>query len=193
MTEPNPETITPTLLQRLQVRDNLAWQKLYDLFRPLVREWARRGGVPDADQDDVVQETFAKLNKALDGFRRDRPGDTFGGWLRIMTRHRIADYHARRREPAAGGTAALQILEQIPENGEPATLDPSDNAAIQQRALESLSAEFEPRTWQAFQMLTVDGYRADVVAEKLGMNVGAVYVAKSRVLKRLKEEFRDLI
>src|SRR5262245_59545806 len=95
-----------TLLQRVRANDQEAWRRLVDLYEPLARYWAQCGGVPPADRDDLVQEVFQAAAAGLEGFRRDRPGDTFRGWLRGISRHLIARHFQRRAEQAqaAGGT-----------------------------------------------------------------------------------------
>jgi len=187
------ESISGTLLQRVRENDGRAWERLVTVFGPLVRSWAVRGQVRGGDVDDVVQEVFAKVSKSLEGFRRDRPGDTFLGWLRTIVRHRIADYHTGKGEHPVGGTQAHALLEQLPEDGETETLDPDSTAGLVRRTLAELRDEFEPQTWQAFEATTIDSQRTDLVATRLGMSVGAVYVAKSRVLKRLRDELQGIL
>src|SRR5687767_14591693 len=104
-----------TLLDRVRAADQGAWQRLLYLYGPLVRHWCRRRGLADADAEDVAQEVFQAVATGLGGFRRDRPTDTFRGWLRGVTRHKLLDFaRARARHPAAaGGTDAHLRLEQL--------------------------------------------------------------------------------
>jgi RNA polymerase sigma-70 factor (ECF subfamily) len=95
-----------SLLQRVSVRDALAWQRLVALYRPLVVYWCRRAGVRPDDADDLVQEVFLAVANGLGQFDHRGPG-SFRGWLRGVTRHKVLDLHERRgRQPAAaaGGT-----------------------------------------------------------------------------------------
>src|SRR5689334_21567666 len=106
-----------SLLQRARARDQSAWDRLYYLYRPLVLHWCSRWGVRHEDADDVAQEVFRELADSLDTFQQDRPGATFRGWLRGVTRHRLLMHFRRadRQIPAEGGSAALSRLEEVAE------------------------------------------------------------------------------
>jgi len=98
-----------TLLERAKANDEAAWQRLRSLYAPLVYYWCRKAGVPDRDIADVGQDVFLSVAQKLGGFRRDRPGDTFRGWLRTITCSRIADLRRRAgREPQATGGSDAQ-------------------------------------------------------------------------------------
>jgi RNA polymerase sigma-70 factor (ECF subfamily) len=194
----NDSVTSLSLLQRIRNGDASGWRRVIDLYSPLVYHWCRRWGVEGADADDVLQEVFKAAAESIDAFRREREGDTFRGWLRVITRHRVlAFWRGRDRRPdAAGGTEALQRLHEIPESAAEAGDDPeeaSQFSALVQRALGQLRGEFEPRTWQAFWRVTVDGLSAPDAAAELGMSANAVRMAKSRVLHRLREELGDLV
>jgi RNA polymerase sigma-70 factor (ECF subfamily) len=189
-----------TLLQRLRAREPDAWQALVHLYTPLLYHWCARAGLQGADADDVLQEVFRAVTAHLDGFRRDRPGDTFRGWLRAITRNMIL-LHFRKsgRQPQGrGGTDAFALLQEV---ADPAAA-PADDAdaeadtetdGLRRRALELVRGEFEERTWQMFWRTFVDERSPVDVAAELGATPAAVRKAKSRVLHRLKEEFADLI
>jgi RNA polymerase sigma-70 factor (ECF subfamily) len=193
----NESATSLSLLQRIRNGDSSGWRRVIDLYTPLVYHWCRRWGVEGADADDVLQEVFKAAALSIDTFRREREGDTFRGWLRMITRHRVlAFWRSRSRQPEAdGGSEALQRLHEIP-GPDVADDDPEEAnqfSALVQRALGLLRAEFEPRTWQAFWRVTVDGLQAPEVAAELGMTANAVRMAKSRVLRRLREELGDLV
>lgn len=194
---PNPGRATSvSLIERARRNDAEAWHRLFHLYSPLVYYWCGRAGVRPPDADDVVQDVFRAAAGALPRFRRDRPGDTFRGWLRGITRNVLL---AHRREigpegPAAGGSDARRRLQAVPAPaGEPDEADPpAELRGLYLRALELVRAEFEDRTWQAFWRATADGVRPADIAAELGMSTAAVRQAKSRVLRRLKEEVGDL-
>ena len=186
-----PPSTSTGLLARAKARESEAWRRLAGLYGPVVYGWSRRCGLQSADAADVVQDVFAAVWKSIEGFRRDRPGDSFRGWLWTITRNKVRD-RARDAGPAAsGGTDARLVLERLaaaPDDEPPAP----PSALIARGALELVRAEFEPRTWQAFWRTTVVGTPAAEVGEELGMSVAAVYKCKSRVLHRLRQELAGL-
>jgi RNA polymerase sigma-70 factor (ECF subfamily) len=186
-----------TLLARLRASDEDAWARLVQLYGPLVAYWVGRGGVAAADVEDVTQEVFREVSQALPNFRREREGDTFRGWLRGVTRIAVLRYWraAQRRQQAAGGTVARDMLEAVPAPAESGDEDDpvSEQHALYRRALELVKGEFEPRTWQMFWATTVDGRKPTEVAAELGVSSAAVRQAKSRVLRRVKEEVGEIV
>jgi len=186
---------SPTLLQRARANDQEAWERLTRLYAPLIGYWCRQQGVQGTDAEDVCQDVFQALAVGLAGFRRDRPGDTFRGWLRGITRNKVLDYFRRRKHvpEAQGGTDANRQLQQIPDQQLPEGDDPPELlSGLYHRALELVRSEFEERTWQAFWRATVDGQAPADIAADMGVSSAAVRKAKSRVLRRLKEEVGDL-
>jgi RNA polymerase sigma-70 factor (ECF subfamily) len=160
-------------------------------------------GAEGPDADDIAQEVFQAASQSIGAFRREREGDTFRGWLRAITRHKVlAHQRSRRHDPdPVGGSSALQRLQEVP--GSPAETDhdtveadateADQMSALFHRAVSFLRGEFEPRTWQAFWRTTVDAQPAPAVAAELSMTSNAVRMAKSRVLRRLREELGDLV
>ena len=186
---------SPTLLQRAVANEPDAWQRIIHLYRPLVISWSLRSGVRYDDADDVAQEVFRAAFGRLPEFRRDRPGDTFRGWLRVITRNQVITHYRRRKGPdAAGGSAANLAMASVEDpNADDADDSPAEVSALYRRALELVRAEFEPRTWDMFWQVVVDEKPTGDVAEALGVTPAAVRQAKARVLRRLKEEVGDVI
>jgi len=195
MSESLNDSISTSLLVRARGNDRIAWETLADLFTPIVYNWVRRGGVPEADAEDVVQDVFLEVSRCLNRFHRDRAGHSFGAWLRVLARRRVCDYHRRGRQLAVGGSAIQSILNEVPEADFDEQNDPTDDptAELMRQCLEMIRAEFEPRTWSAFRAVSMEERPAAEAAAELGMSVGAVYMAKSRVLKRLREELDGLL
>lgn len=186
-----------SLLQRAQARQPAAWERLVDLYAPLVLYWCRRSGLNDADAADIFQEVFRSVAEKLNEFRRDRPGDTFRGWLRTVTRNKVLDLHRRRQhEPAGtGGSSLHQRLQAVPD---PITEDddPSETNLLRkqmQKALETIRPEVEERTWTAFWKVQIDNREPRDVAEEMGMTPAAVRKARYRILERLREELGELL
>jgi RNA polymerase sigma-70 factor (ECF subfamily) len=149
------------------------------------------------DAADVVQEVFGAVATGIDAFRRDRPGDSFRAWLAGITRHKIADHFRRRqdRPEARGGTDAHEQLQQVPDPETELVASPDEgvDSLVYRLGLDLVRAEFENRTWGAFWQTAVENRPARDVADELGMSVLAVYKAKSRVLRRLRQELGDLV
>ncbi len=186
-----------SLLLRLKANDAAAWDRLFLLYAPLVYYWCRKLDLPDQDAADVFQDVFQAVATKITAFRKEKPGDTFRGWLRVITQNKVYD-HFRRigREPhAAGGTDANLRLSQFPAvaDVEPTHDEKQAYQQLMHRALEMIRCEFTPRTWQAFWRVVVDGQRPVDVAEELTMRPGTVRVAKSRVLQRLRQELGELL
>jgi RNA polymerase sigma-70 factor (ECF subfamily) len=190
------QSTSVSLLERLHVQDADAWRRLLSLYGPLIEHWCGHWGVRGADAEDVRQEVLQAVSANLGQFRRDRPGDTFRGWLRGITRNKLLDHFRRRQsQPAAeGGSDAHLQFQQFPQ---PETPLPDDSAKqlsdLYHRALELIRGEFEERTWRAFWRVAVEGHTPAEVAGELGVTPAAIRKAKSRVLRRLKEEAGELI
>ena len=190
-------SIGASLLERLRTHQAGAWERLVQLYGQTVYGWCRRAGVSEVDAADVSQEVFAAVARHIGDFRRERPGDSFRGWLWTITRNKVRDHWRRHadRVKAAGGTTAHQVIQQVPDDAEPDSEAGAEGETgdLYRRALELIRSEFEERTWRAFLMVTVEARLPADVAAELGATPGAVYIAKSRVLKRLREEFKDLL
>lgn len=183
-----------TLLERVRNQDAEAWQRLWQLYAPLVARWCSGAGVAPPDADDVRQEVFQAVATGLDGFRRDRTGDTFRGWLRGITRNKLLDHFRRRarQAEAQGGTEAQLRFQDVPVAELPEDTA-EDLGGLYHRALELVRCEFEQRTWEAFWRAAVEGHSPALIAAELGVTAAAVRKAKSRVLRRLREELGELI
>jgi RNA polymerase sigma-70 factor, ECF subfamily len=186
-----------TLLQRAQARQPDAWTQLVDLYAPLVLHWCRRGGLHGDNADDVFQEVFGSLAEHLADFRRDRPGDSFRGWLRTITRNKILDHFRRdQRQPAAaGGSDSQRRLNEVadPLSDEPDAAEEQILTRQLHRALESIRPGVEETTWRAFWKVQMENREPREVADELGMTPAAVRKARYRVLERLKAELGELL
>lgn len=182
-----------SLIQRLKVHDEEAWQRLLHLYVPLVFSWCRRSTVPAEDAADVVQEVFRAVARGIAGFHYARPGDTFRGWLRTITQNKIRDHfrEAKGRPLAAGGSTAQQRFMEVAADASESMPQAAPLSGLVHRAAEFIQAEFEDRTWQAFWFAAVERRTSTEVAEQLGMTPGAVRQAKYKVLRRLRQELGD--
>jgi RNA polymerase sigma-70 factor (ECF subfamily) len=186
-----------SLLARVQADEPVAWERLVNLYAPLVLYWCRRSGLQDPDVADIFQEVFQAVLRHVGSFRKERKGDTFRGWLQRITQNKLRDHFRRLgREPrGVGGSSAQELLTQLPmPERAAADLAPEDDRerGLFARALDLIRMDFEENTWAAFWRTAVEGRAAKDVAADLGMSPGAVRVAKSRVLHRLREELGDV-
>ena len=193
---PTSDSTSTSLLERIKSQDPQAWQALSRIYAPLVYSWCRSYGVCSEDAADIAQEVFGAVHRSIADFRRDRPHDSFRGWLWTITRNKIRDHFrgCADRAAASGGTDAQLLMQNLPEDA------PLSDAAsgsrwnsILLRGVETVQGEFEPRTWQAFWRTAVDDLSSREVADDLGMTPGAVRKAKFRVLRRLREVLDELV
>jgi RNA polymerase sigma-70 factor (ECF subfamily) len=188
---------SPSLLERIKADDRAAWERLVALYAPLVHRWCRRWGLPEQEIADVFQDIFQAVSTHIAGFRKEQEGDTFRGWLRTIAHNKVRDHFRKMgREPSgAGGTDAQVRLSLIPagqSRDEDGSSDARTDDGLFRRALDLIRSEFEDRTWRAFWSTAVEDRGPHDVALELGMSPGAVRVAKSRVLRRLREELGEL-
>ncbi len=193
--EPTISTST-SLLEGVRANHPEAWRRLVRIYGPLVYRWSRKAGLQGADSRDVTQEVFGAVANRIESFRKERPGDSFRGWLWGITRNKVADHFRglKSNPQARGGSQALALFAEMPDLpiDEPQA-DHNTQLALKLRAIEQIRAGFEQHTWKAFWRLSVDAQPAAEVASELGMSVKAVYQAKYRVLRRVRDELPDLL
>ena len=184
---------------RARSNDAEAWDRLVTLYAPLVMHWCRRLEVSEADAADIFQEVFRSVAMNLGAFRKERDSDTFRGWLRTITRNKVIDHHRKlKNEPrAVGGSEAHRrfsdLPHEVPKDIEDDDIELRAKDNLVRRALDQIRPHFQEQTWRAFWRCAVDGLSAPDVADELSMSPGAVRVAKSRALQRLRDELGDLI
>jgi RNA polymerase sigma-70 factor (ECF subfamily) len=184
-------TTSPSLLERLQQSAEQAdWERFVKLYTPLLFHWTRRLGLDGTDADDLVQDVFVQLVQHLRKFHYD-PNKRFRGWLWTVTVNKWRERCRRRPIAVPAGDTQLDRV------ASPDVADEVDEAEYQQylvvRALRFMEAEFQPTTWRAFWESVSMGRRASEVAAELGITENAVYLAKSRVLRRLRQELNGLL
>jgi len=182
-----------SLLARIKVLDKEAWDKFVTLYGPMVFGWCSRN-LTREDADDTTQEVFQSVWTGISSYDPDR--GRFRDWLGGITRNRVIDlFRTRGGEPAGrGGDANIQRLHDVPDDWDREDQEEvkTEERQLVHRGLELVRTEFEERTWLACLRTAVDEQSASSVAEELGMTRDAVYQAKSRVLKRLREELDGL-
>jgi RNA polymerase sigma factor (sigma-70 family) len=191
MTE-SPST-RPSLLARIRdPQDERAWAEFLEIYSPLVHRLARRKGLQEADAADLTQEVFRAVAAAIDRWDPDPSKGSFRGWLFRISRNLIVNLLvSQRRQPRGTGESDVgRLLDQQPAPDAEDTMlfDGEYRRRIFAWAAERVRGEFRENTWQAFWRAGVEGQESRAVAEALGMSTGAVYIAKSRVMARLRRE-----
>ncbi len=191
------DTTRPSLLVRIKDHgDRQAWGQFVEIYAPLVYEMARRRGLQDSDAADLTQEVLRSVSAAVVRMDYDPRKGTFRGWLFTVTRNALNTFfEAQQRVPRGSGDSAVQAwLEDrpVPEE-ESAVWDREYQRRLLAYAAEQVRASFEDATWQAFWQSSALGKPGKEVAASLGMTVGAVYIARSRVLSRIKDQVRQLL
>lgn len=180
----------PTLLMRLRnVEDAEAWREFVRLYTPLVFGHCTRRGLQEADAADVAQEVMRVAAQAMPEFQYDAQRGKFRGWLLQTTRHRLHKFFAKERRfpQAASETAIERFLDREPSADEQARWDEEYRQRLFDWAAEKVRPEFQPATWNAFWLTAVQSVSVKEVAGQLGISIGAVYIARSRVIARLRE------
>jgi RNA polymerase sigma-70 factor (ECF subfamily) len=194
---PEPPLTRVTLLHRLRDgKDADAWREFIRLYGPVVYGFARNRGLQDADAADLMQEVLRSVARNADKMEYDPKRGTFRGWLYTVTRNKIYNFlnGQKNRPRASGDSAAHERLDAVPDRAE----DPDSDwdleyqRRLSAKAMDRVRHEFHKATWEAFWRTAVDGRSAGDVGVELKMTTGAVYVAKSRVLARLRDEVRRI-
>lgn len=192
----SPATRASLLVRLRDPRDGQAWSEFVDLYAPLVYRFGCKQGLQDADAADLTQDTLRSVSGAIGRLDYDPKLGSFRGWLFTIVRNRLRDLLQKRggQERGAGDTAMLDWLNQQPERQDhlAETWEREYDRQLLQTAAQRIRGQFQEATWQAFWRTTVDGESGKDVARTLDMTVAAVYLAKSRVMARLKEAIGKL-
>lgn len=181
-------TTSPSLLERLRChRREEDWERFVAFYTPLLCLWARRLGVAGADVEDVVQDVMAILVAKLPEFVYD-PQQRLRGWLWTILANKVRQRHRRAVAVAPLTDSVEPVAPDWPGEADEAEY----RQFVVQRALELIRGDFQTPTWEAFQAVS-QGEPPAQVAARLGMNVASVYAARSRVLKRMREEVEGLL
>jgi RNA polymerase sigma-70 factor (ECF subfamily) len=194
-----PPLTRVTLLNRLKNgSDASAWSEFVQLYGPVVYRFARNRGLQDADAADLVQDVMRSVARNANRMEYDPKRGTFRGWLYTVTRNKIYNFLSSQKNKAraTGDPDAQERLDSTPareEEGPDADWEKEYQRRISARAMEIVKSEFQPNTWAAFWQTAIEGKSASEVGAALKMSPGAVYVAKSRVVARLRDEVQKLM
>jgi RNA polymerase sigma-70 factor (ECF subfamily) len=190
-----PETHESLLVQVRSAENREAWEQFVRLYRPVVYRLARRRGMQDADAQDLVQQVFISVAAAIGDWEKSNESVRFHHWLARVVRNAILNGLSRRpHDRAAGGPSVQELLTAQPD------IDPETSQEIELeyrreiylRGAAIVRRDVDPDTWRAFELTVIENCPIDVAAMELGKQVGAVYAARSRVMRRLREAVREL-
>lgn len=183
------------LIEQAKRHEPAAWERLAQLYGPLVYGWARQSGLQPSDAADVAQDVFRSVFQAIERFDQERPDGRFRSWLLGVTRNRLRDFfRSQQQQPVGvGGTTAHMGIQQVLDQALSERSLAASTKSLAMRALAMIETDFEETTWRAFWRTAIEGHAPQKVAEELGLSVASVYKAKSRVLQRLREELGETL
>src|SRR5262245_56288772 len=183
-----------SLLEQLrQGGDDAAWERLVGLYTPLIRRWLRRHLPQPDDVDELTQQVFHVVVEKMPAFAHAGRAGSFRAWLRGICVNRVRMFWRERRP--GWGPDPEPVLRQLedPHSDLSRRWDREHDEHVVRALLEQIEGEFEPATMRAFRLVFLGGCAPEAVAAEVGISVNAVYIAKSHVLRRLREEAAGLV
>lgn len=185
----------PSLLVRMRdARDSLAWSEFVEIYSPLIYGFSRKHGLQDADAVDVTQDVLRIVSRSIGRFEYDAARGSFRGWLFTIVRNELKDWFAKQRSAVVGSghPSGVCPFDEIADSDDAhsALWEREHQRRIFEWAAERVRREVNETTWKAFWQATVENRSGQQIAAESGLSVAAVYLAKSRVMARLKELVR---
>ncbi|MCH7726001.1 MAG: sigma-70 family RNA polymerase sigma factor [Planctomycetes bacterium] len=186
------DSIATTLLRGVQEGENGAWSRFVQLYSPWVYYWCRKRGLQPIDAEDVGQEVFVAVSRKVEDFRRGGEGHTFRGWLHTITSNKVKDFWRKdgNSPGGQGGATAQKVIDQIEEPPEQADVAKETRMWFQQ-VLEMVRQNFSESSYLAFVKYVIEEHDASATAQDLGITRNQVFLAKSRILKWLRDNLGD--
>ena len=190
-----PETRDSLLVQVRSPANREAWEQFALIYRPVIYRLARHRGLQDADAQDLAQQVLIAVVSAIGGWEKSNEAVRFRHWLRRVARNAIVNALSRRpHDRAAGGSSVQELLMEQPnpdrESG--AQIEQEYRRELYLRAAKMVRRDIEPETWRAFELTVIENRGIDAAAVELGKPVGAIYAARSRIMRRLREAVQEL-
>lgn len=168
-----------------------AWETFVRLYTPLIFHWARKVGLKQADAADLVQEVFAIVFRKLPDLRYDRKG-SFRGWLRTVTMNKFREQRRKKTLPIIDATDSLMDqLASIPQAE--STWDLDYGRMLLKQAMDQMECDFEPATWRALKSVMSQSSSVDQAAQEHGVSPWTIYSARSRLMRRLREQLDGML
>jgi RNA polymerase sigma-70 factor (ECF subfamily) len=184
----------PSLLVRIRdAKDDDAWSSFVEIYAPVVYRYCRRKGLQHSDAADVTQDVLGQVARSATQFEYRPEQGRFRDWLGTVTHNRVANHFRSLARNQREMTGLGDMTQDPPAPQAPASEWVEEfNSQILKTALERVQPLFEVKTWQAFELLWIQNHAGAAAAKALELSIDSVYMAKSRVLKRLKEEVLSL-
>ncbi len=197
-----PDTRASLILRLADAQDVAAWDEFTRIYQPVVYRLARRRGLQHADAEELVQEAMLAVARAVHAWVPDPRRGRFRGWLRRIARNLAVNFLTRRKHQVwgTGDTDAVRLLAEAETRAASGSTADDVSALFEteyrrevfRAAAARVKTSVQERTWQAFWLTTVDDLPSGDVARRLGMSIGSVYIARSRIMARLREEVQRI-
>lgn len=188
-----PDTNHSLIARVKDLADGESWTEFLAIYQPVVLRMARRRGLQDADAQDVMQQVFLSISRSIEGWTADRDQPPFRAWLTTIARNAITKALTRRpRDGGTGSTSVAELLNNHPCHDElTADILAEARKELVRWASEQVQLEFSEETWKAFWMTSIDGLSVTETVKATGRSPGSIYVARYRVIARLKEKILE--
>lgn len=186
----NPPKTRASLILRLRKLEDLeAWEQFSEIYEPFIFRMARSKGLQDADARDLTQEVMVRVANSIQNWKPEQNRGSFRGWLSRITRNLVVDFlrsKSRKIKP-------VSLVEEVPACAEAELFDLELRKQAFAWASEKVKGTFQESTWQAFWLTAVENRSVSEAANETGLTTGAVYIARSRAMSRLKEAVQKAI
>ncbi|WP_146431022.1 RNA polymerase sigma factor [Blastopirellula retiformator] len=190
------DSTSTSLLARATLHgDGESWQRFHDVYAPLIRNWLSRQNVFGSDADDLTQDVLIVVLRKLPAFQHNGRSGAFRRWLRLIVVNVVRDSIKKKRVQVSSHEGVSHLLSELEDESSSISQQwgREHDLEVTRRMLDQLKTSFEPKTWEAFDLLTREELPAKEVAMRLSISVASVYQAKSRVLSRLRQSAGDLL
>lgn len=173
--------------------DRDAWERFVASYGPFLHRYARRRGVDEASAGDLVQQILMRVHRSVANWQPQADGPRFRNWLMTVARNQTITFCRQlERHRGVGGSAAQLVFDAAAAEADDSAADREYRREVLLWAAAQVRDDVQPQTWQAFWLTAVEGRSCSEVAADLGLSIGSVYAARSRLLKRIREQIETL-